>query len=637
MKKQSQRFSVLSERFGRVANLTLGIATFALWHCGASLGIAQQNNSHAVASPAVYFVSTGRDWAMEVANAKSGLQPNGFPDLQNAKTQLENAMLNLENFLATSPQHQANWLAFLNWNELKSQLAQEKPERQKLAQIEKSLRQNYLGLEYPQFSNVREALKQYVVALRFSADQSRSVEFLSQELAKLSEQLQVPNFQKDSGATRAIGEAISNLSQANQAKELMQIVRGNYSRANLRVLVSNQFVCEKFSKPVNESNPVNEVILGTQLYGRSQLQGFVSPRLLDSSSNAALRLNLNAHFASQNVGYNRSVKLHTQGFGDIAASETLALTDSGLVALGDTSVDANLASQIDDIEAKLRIVRKIASKQAAKSKPQADAIAEGRLENRVRDQFHSQISSQISTANEKIRTPEMPILKRLGLDRPNRVTWSSSQYLALLWNVQQGVQLTAPTSCPLVVEPSGITVQIHESVVSNLSDPVLGGRVLRSAEFPAIAAQFEELNRGKPLLKDDGEIWSIELDKFSPVELQLDNGLVTFRIRTERLDKGDQVLEQPASIEASYLPVVTNGLLQLVRQGEIRIDFSAKSQKGLKAVTLRSFLKNRFDQVFKETLFDQPVSLTDKLTEELRGLQLASIQVDDGWLQAHLR
>ena len=226
MKKHSQKILVLKRRYDLVMGLGSTIAAFCVWHAGASLGIAQQLDSQetvlesqGTVSPAVYtapaisestnfslvqpanfasvptphITSVGRDWALETANAKLGLQPNGFPNLQNAKMELEKSMMALENFLASSPQHQANWLGFLNWNELKAQLAQEKPERQKLAQIEKTFRQNYLGLEYPQFANVRESLKRYIVALRFSADQARSMEFLGQELAKVSEKLQVPD------------------------------------------------------------------------------------------------------------------------------------------------------------------------------------------------------------------------------------------------------------------------------------------------------------------------------------------------------------------------------------------------------------------------------------------------------------
>jgi hypothetical protein len=562
---------------------------------------------------------------MEVANAQMNLSGSRLPNVETSRQRLNQAMSQLEVFLSSSPQHQGNWLAFLNWNELQNQLNKAKPDQEKLLQIEKAFRQNYLGLEMSQFTNVRDALKQHLVALRFSSDPAKTIEVLGLRLNKLSEQLQMPSFQQDFGSTREVSQTVSFLSQADQASDLVRQVRANYSRANVRVLVSDSFVRSKFSRPVSESNPVNENILGTQLYGQSVLQGFVTPQLLESSTNAALRLNLNGNFSSQNIGYNRSIKLHTQGYGNLAASETIALTDNGLVALNDTSVDANLSSQIDDIEARLRIVRRIAAKQA-----------EGRLENRVKSQFHDQLATQVSQANAKIKTPELPILKRFGIDKPNRTTWSSSQYVALLWKVQQATQFAAPTSCPLVVDPSGITVQLHESVVTNITDPILAGRILRSTELPALAAQFEGL-LGKSLVADDKEKWAVTLDGYHPIEVQLDNSLITFRIRTLKLDRGDQELDQPASIEASYLLSLVDGAIQLTRQGDVKIDFSGKQQRGVRAVTLRSFLKKKFEEVFKQTLLDKPLRVTDKLPSDLQGLQLVSIQVDDGWIQAHLR
>ena len=65
-------------------------------------------------------------------------------------------MTELENFLATSAQHQANWLAFLTWNDLKKELKEVAPDQEKLTQIEKTFRQNYSGLELLQFTNVRD-------------------------------------------------------------------------------------------------------------------------------------------------------------------------------------------------------------------------------------------------------------------------------------------------------------------------------------------------------------------------------------------------------------------------------------------------------------------------------------------------
>ena len=581
-------------------------------------------------------VATG-NWALDVANALQNLDANRLPDMGQARKRLDQAMADLENFLATSPQHQANWLAFLTWKDLQKELKEETPDHDRILQFEKIFRQNYFGLEMGQFSKVRDALGHYSNALKFSSDKSKSIEILQNRLKKLNEQLQMPNVVQDFESTREIGQTVSLLTQGNQASSLVNAIKSRYSRANARVLVSSEFVNKRFARPVQEANPVNELILGTQIYGQSWLQGQVTPQLIDSSSHAALRLNLSGSFSSQNIGYNRSVKLHTQGSGNVAASETIALTDSGLVTLNDTASDASLSSQINDIEAKLRIVRRIASKQAAKQKPEADSIAEGRLENRIRLQFHEKLTQQISEANQKIKTPELPALARLGLDRPKRTTWSSPQYLALLWKLQGSEQLSAPTSCPLVVDPTGVTVQLHESAISNLLDPVLAGRILKSTEMDTMAKQFGDALGTGAIKKNEEEAWSVTMATFHPVEVQLDDSLATFRIRTNKLDRGDQALKDPAAIEVSYKIVLINGAIQLERQGDVKINFTGKLSRGVNAVILRSFLKKKFEEVFKENLLDQPVRVTDKLPAEYRGMYLSSIQIDNGWIQAHVK
>ncbi len=623
--------------FSPYAILGLSSFIFTFGHMGASLAQYAPYSTQPAISYKFPIVATVRNWAIDVENAQRNLDANRLPDIGNARKRLDQAMSNLENFLATSPQHQANWLAFLTWNDLRKELKEEQPDQDRFMQIEKTFRQNYFGLEMQQFTRVRDALIAYSHALKYSTDRQNTIAVFSKLLNKLSEKLQMPNAVQDFESTREIGQSVALLTQGNQAMDLVNAIRGRYSRANARVLVSSEFISRRFSRPVNEANPVDELILGTQIYGQSWLEGQVTPQLIDSSTQAAMRLNLSGTFSSQSIGYNRSVKLHTQGSGSVAASETIALTDNGLIPLNDTATDAALSSQINDIEARLRLVRRIATKQAAKQKAEADSIAEGRLENRIRTQFHEKLAQQINDANQKIKTPALPVLTRLGLDRPKRTTWSSPQYLALLWKLQGTEQLGAPTSCPLAVDPTGISVQLHESVVTNLFDPILAGRILKSEELDTIATQFgDALGTGLAKKKDD-EPWSVTMSPFHPVEIQLDNSMATFRIRTSKLDKGEQVLKDPATIEVDYKIVLINGAIQLERQGDVKINFSGKLSRGVNAVILRSFLKRKFEEVFKKELLDKPIGIADRLPSELQGMVLSSIQVDDGWIQAHVR
>jgi hypothetical protein len=579
------------------------------------------------------------DWQSLAANAELQLDQNLLPSIETAKLELDQAMTNLESFLKRTPQHEANWLTFLRWNSIRTELASKEPVPADFIQFEKNFRQNFDGLELEPFTRVRIALQRYSRALLFGSNPKGSIDILGSKLKKLQELVQSPTLPRDYDSRHEVAQTVSFLDQTNQAKSLVQSMTAYFSRPNVRVLVSSEFVQQKFGRPVSEQNPVNENILGTQIYGNSLLQGFVSPSLIDNSRQATMRLDLSGNFSSNNIGYNRSVKLYTTGTATVAACETIALGSDGLQTWNDTGVDANLSTQINSIEAKHRIVEKIASKVAAKQKPQADAIAVGRMERRIRDQFHQQLVDQLSQSNQKLKSPPLPELARLGIPKPNRTSWSSSQHLALLWKVQDGVQFAATTSCPIVVQPTGITIQVHESTFSNLLDPILAGRVLQSIDSESYASQFGELAKGGlPKDKEDDEPWAIKMSDFHPVELKLDNGLITFCIRTDKITRGADGKGgvMPAVIQASYIPVLNNNELQLARVGTVKIDFYGKQQKGAVAASLRNLLKIKFENVFRENLLETPLRLSEKLPAELQGLSLSSLQTDGGWIQAHL-
>jgi len=571
-----------------------------------------------------------------VRSASSRFDAKTLPAVPTARQSLDQALSQLRTFLTSSPAQGPLWQRFLKLDTIAEELSQPTPNLEVLNDIEKTFRQNYYGLEFAQFVNVRETLSKYVQSQRFGSNPETTFEILRNRLNKLSERMQAPGMLSDANAMHDLAQTVAYLHQGNQLPDVVSSVKSAFSYPNLRVLASGDFLKRRLARPVDESNPVNELILGTTILGQSVLRGVVSPQLLDSPSNAAVRLNLNADFASFNRGYNRSVVLNTQGSANIAASESIALTDYGLASLGDTGVDADLKTVINSIEHRLRIVRKIASKQAAKQKPLADAIGESRLENRIRSQFHEQLNGQLAEANSKINSLGAPTLSRLGITKPSRSSWSTTDNLAVQWNIQNGVQLAATSSCPLPMESAGVTVQIHQSALGNLLDPILAGRILRSEDMDGYISQFGDAAKGIPRKEEDGP-WAITLNGFQPVELHLDDSRIRFRIRTLKLRKEEQGLNKAATIEASYRVEIADGAIQLLRDGDVNVEFSGKEQRGVEAVTLRTFLRSKFEQLFRPELLDKPVRWAERLPDQFRDLQLASLAIDDGWMQLQLR
>ncbi|XZE20605.1 hypothetical protein SH449x_000481 [Pirellulaceae bacterium SH449] len=614
------------------STLAFSIAQGTLATASVGLSLAQTDNTTPKQSAGTPGLPAS---AVELVNvAQDALTPELLPSIESQKARVDVAAQKLEQFLARNPAEKENWVRFLKWDEVKAELAKDSPDLLTLMQYEKRLRQNFPGLEMKPFVAFRDELRAYTNTLRVSSDPNVSLPYLKDRLAKLATSLSEIDLNEDIDARREVAQTIEYLSQANQSRPVIQLLRNSYSRANVRVLLSNDFVQRQFSRPVSEYNPVCEVILGTNITGDSFINGTVSPQLLPNSSHASMRLTMLGDFSSDNVGFNRGVQIKTTGFANVIATETVSLTDSGLYAMSDTSADADLTTQINSIYAKSKLITKIATKKAAQQKPLADAIAEGRMETKIRNQFHEKLQSQLSESNAKLASSDLRTLQRIGLAKPSRSSWSSPQYLSLLWKIQEGVQLAAPMSCPIVVQPTGLTIQVHESAIGNLLDPIFGGRVLNSEEAPLYAAQFGEL--GSRIKRDNEEPWSVTMDSFYPVEVKLDDNLITIRVRLNKLEKGDQALRQAALIQATYRPVLDDGALQFTREGEVKIEFSGRQDRGVRAVSLRSFLKNKFSEFLKEELLDVPLRLSDQLPPEFQDLNLAGVISDSGWLQVHL-
>jgi hypothetical protein len=79
----------------------------------------------------------------------------------------------------------------------------------------------------------------------------------------------------------------------------------------------------------------------------------------------------------------------------------------------------------------------------------------------------------------------------------------------------------------------------------------------------------------------------------------------------------------------------------LNRQGEVEVT-SDKETKGTRAVTLRSFLRNKFDKTFKTSIVTEPISFAKLQARfpQVSNLNLdinrASFKIAAGWLQVAL-
>jgi hypothetical protein len=592
--------------------------------------------------------SPSAPWAEILKEGAKELNAATLPSVSDAQSKLATAMQRLENFLIPNQSpNGAKWMKFLHWDQLKAIVANPDATASDYAAIEARFRQNYVGLETKPFTDVRDALVAMAHALRFGKNSEQTMTLLSRRLEELDQHLQEHSVaDEELERSRDTGLLLNYLWDSRQAPKLRSIIRKEYSEPNMQIVVKESLANKAIGRPVLQTNPVSEVILGTNMTGCATIDGQLECCFVPNSHNAQLQLIMSGKVSSDNVGYNRGVRIDSRGYSNVNVSRSLTLvpsaSDGVRLSAGPVCIDSDFCSVIDSISHRSNLVRNIANKKVAKSKSQADTIAEGRLQKRVTDQFRQQTDQQLSQNNGN----GLVVMDRLALERPTTNGFTTDEELHLYLDHGRPYQLLAPVACPLPVPDGDIVVRVHQSVVMNYGDSILGGRIIRSEELPDLAKQILGKVPEEMLNQEDERPWSITLAPFHPIEMDLRNGQIEITVRLTRMERGDQVLDQSLTVTAVYAPNAVDGRTELVRQGDVRIDLVGRQGRGTRGVTLQAFLKGKFDKLFREKLLDKPADEAEtpammadikKRFPNLPNLQLSDLKMEQGWLQAVLR
>ena len=603
---------------------------------------SDQANGQAVPAPLPLVAASSDPTSQQlqtiVIEAIGQLDASRLPQSQESISHLQLAITDLENYInLNSPNGQA-WSKFLKLEELKNELAAEQPQLDKLVELELNMRQNYLGLEYAPYQAVRRGIGDVVRALRYGSRPERTIEVLDGKLKQLVEDLNQPVSSATSDRALEVGLIANYLHEMNQAPTALAQLQQQYSSPNVQLYASESAINKMLSRPVAEPSPVDECLLGTHIVGQACMLGAFNVDVLPMDSGVSLQLKLNANLTTRSNGYNRGVVIGSTSYSPVSATKQIFITPSGISSMP-TNVATHLQTSIHSIDHNLRIVRRIASRKAAEQKPLADAIAEGRMQNRVRNQYDAQVNQQLGTANVRLASLQSgspPELTRLGIPKP-QINYNSTSN-AIHANARQAAafQLAALRPNDLAKPQSAdIVAEVHQSALVNALDIVLGDRTIRSVDLDDYAMQIAGKVSEEIKQEAEGEPWSIAFAAYRPVDIQFDDGQITVKLRIVRMTRGEQSLDDSAIVTAVYRPTYSNDGVVLDREGPVDVSFT-RASRGLRVVTLRSFLKGKFDMFFKEQIVPQRLDQSS-LPAGTPHFVIDSLLVDDGWVQVGLR
>ncbi|MCA9197064.1 MAG: hypothetical protein KDA87_05970 [Planctomycetales bacterium] len=552
--------------------------------------------------------------------------------IQNEQRRLRLALQRLQNFLRTgSAQKEQGWKTYLKWDELNQLASSDQPDKDQVRDLATPFFHGHLGLQLAPFADVADSLNNLRL-LTTAASSDQSSKLYNEYLERIATLLQ----SDDSLDNRIeLAARLHWLDQLQQAPQLVRSIRVQNEYPNVLVSASETLVAQAMSRPVTNTSPVREDILGTDVVGTAFTQGTLSASLLPSSHQIALQLNLTGITTAKNIGYRSPVRIYSNSFTDVHGYKGVFFDGFQLTSVPATA-NCQTRTQITGIQAERqglgsRLIERVASKQVAKKKSQSEAIASQRAARRISQNLDQQTEAMLADANLRLETQVRQPLQRRNL-LPRAVQASSdSQRIYLSMLLAKDSQLGAPDTAPSA-NALRLNVQLHESAVANAAANYLGGLTLSNDRA---AAFFEDLTGQRPAqLEDNDEPWTLTFDRLRPLTAEFQDDRIVWKITARSMSRGDSSVNRPLLIAATYRIGLADGRMVMLRDGDVEVsypDLEEGQRMSISETTSRDFVQARFGKIFQETIEGEGLQLPEQF-RHVAPLRLDDVKSNNGWL-----
>ena len=581
--------------------------------------------------------------AGDAARAVGSFRPVGEASLDAAASNLRSALVPLDALLGRSKSG-ADWRKYLDWPALEGQASSgQAADPRVLRDLEKKLGSPEMGLDMPQFVRVRKAVTKY--AELADAARGDGAKQFSDRLDKLSSALLTASASGQAEALAPVAPILERLVESGQAPGVVAAIRGANSRPNIHLEVAEDLLAPAVNRPVDQVQPVDDVVLGTRIRGTGHTTGNVRLDFVPSGEKAVFDIILGATNISHTRGTQGPVTVNSRGVTAIDARRRIFLDEFNVAAAPvEASADTNSTVTGMGINARFgkRLIRRIATKKIAESKAQAESIAEGKARDRIRTQFGEQTEPAVAQMRDQFQQKVRAPLQARGLYPESFHMHTTDRHLRIVARKSLAGQLAAFSSPPAASADNIITAQIHESAVNNILEEKLGGKVVTQDDVTRIAKE-QNLKMPDSLGSDpdaEQKTWAITFAKYRPVTVATSESRVKVTVRGDKFVSGERSFPG-MDIAAVYAVGQGPKGPVLVREGNVQISppgFKSGDRKLTMAETsLRRILQKRFDKVFKDAIEIEPLPLQGELASvgPLPMNQLESRK--DGWLVAGWR
>jgi hypothetical protein len=552
---------------------------------------------------------------------------------------LQRSVAGFDQRLAAAGTTGQGWRRYLKWDVLIRETASlETAHAEPLEQVYHQLLKSQASPEPPDCAAIRRALAAVLPTVRLRNEPKAQEEY-GRQLDELAVLLMAPADEGGNATDRErrerIGRILGWLEERQQAADVIDAIRHGGSYPNLLLTLSRELLAAELEANFDETEPVDEVILGSRVHGTSRTLGRVAVALEPNPQRAVIDVNLSGRATSYTVSRADRAVIHSRSITDLQASKQLQLVGDG-VLMRPATASACTSTTPTSISTGRRRGDAIARSRVAQTRPQTEAISARNSEAKVSHRLDDKLTQELSQAGLASpadggkpyawRNPFFPSLQFSTTDRA----------LSVVGLQADAFQLGAPAVPPPSTDAGDLILRMHESLINNRAQSLLAGQTLtpdnwRKKLSEVLGGLFGDAASLAPGA-DVGSGWSITLAQQDPITAQFDANTCSITVRGQSFIAGDE--SAPAMNLLSHYRL--EGVGRFVMQDKLGIyppGFIPGSGQRLggRYQAVRRTLEKRFAHLFPaEFSFDRfPLPAGSKISSQL---PVAQSTIADGWL-----
>jgi len=450
-----------------------------------------------------------------------------------------------------------------------------------------------------------------------------------------------------------VARIIGLLENVDQAITLTTAFKRTFWRQNALVYVGESLVNQLAGRPVQQTQPVYEVILDNEVFGTATTQGQVRIDFVPNPSQAHISLQMAGRVNSDNYTPAGPITAYTGSQADVEARRSIYLNVGGWYQRAPYGA-ANLQSYFKGTSCG-RLIDRLAESQFQNQQSAAEAIGARRAENRLVRQF----DQETTTALQQGRRDMQQRRESMGWLRDNRPTaylLTDENFLQVYAKKYNGTQTLALAPPPAVVAPSELAMQLHDSFITNTVEAALAGRVITHEDVARIEEEIKreieasggQIPATEPVQR---EAFELTLANARPVEVRFEQQMIQVVINIRNFKaQGQSINDAQVLVRLKLLlDPADPSQLRLRQLGDIRASLLDPNKIDLNTATVLDLIENTLNRELQRQRESEtgqpglalPVHLLDpqwvaelndpQITRLIAAARLVALSFEQGW------